>query len=73
MGISLREKIKQLPEEQQQQIAERSAELIAEEKKRQQLRQLLKIAQEQNGDFLQIALIDTLSSKGTESTIKNIY
>ncbi|NJL63270.1 MAG: hypothetical protein HC903_17405 [Methylacidiphilales bacterium] len=73
MGISLREKIKQLPEEQQQQIAERSAELIAEEKKRQQLRQLLKIAQEQNGDFLQIALIDTLSIKNTESTIKNIY
>ncbi len=51
MGISLREKIKQLPEEQQQQIKERSAELIAEENKRQQLRQLLKIAQEQNGDF----------------------
>jgi NADH:ubiquinone oxidoreductase subunit E len=73
MGISLREKIKQLPEEQQQQIAERSAELIAEEKKRQQLRQLLKIAQEQNGDFLQKALIDTLSTKSTESTIKNIY
>lgn len=36
MGISLRQKIKQLPLEQQQEIEERSKQLIAEEIKRQQ-------------------------------------
>lgn len=56
MGISFREKIKQLPIEQQQEIEERSKQLIAEETKRQQLRQLLKITQEQNGQFLQTGL-----------------
>jgi hypothetical protein len=52
MGISLREKIKQLPLHQQKKIEERSKQLIAEEKTRQQLRQLLKIIQELNGQFL---------------------
>lgn len=36
MGISFREKIKQLPIEQQKEIEERSKQLIAEEIKRQQ-------------------------------------
>ncbi len=36
MGTTLREKIKQLPLEQQKEIKERSAELIAEEMTRQQ-------------------------------------
>jgi hypothetical protein len=52
MGISLREKIKQLPLHQQKKIEERSEQLIAEEKTRQQLRQLLKIIQELNGQFI---------------------
>jgi|GEM_PF-7002032 hypothetical protein len=52
MGISLREKIKQLPLSQQKEIEERSKELIAEEKTRQQLRQLFKITSELNGQFL---------------------
>ncbi len=52
MGISLREKIKQLPLSQQKEIEERSQQLIAEEKTRQQLRQLFKITQELNGQFL---------------------
>lgn len=51
MGISLREKIKQLPPEQQKEISLRSQELIAEERTRQQLRQLFKITQELNGEF----------------------
>lgn len=52
MGISLREKIKQLPLSQQKEIEERSQQLIAEERTRQQLRQLFKITQELNGQFL---------------------
>jgi hypothetical protein len=52
MGISLREKISLLPLSQQKEIEERSIELIAEEKTRQQLRQLLKITQELNGQSL---------------------
>ncbi len=56
MGISLREKIKQLPLSQQQKIKERSQELIAEEKTRQQVRQLLKITQELNGKFIILGL-----------------
>jgi hypothetical protein len=56
MGISLREKIKQLPLSQQKEIEERSRELIAEEKTRQQLRQLFKITSELNGQFLQLGI-----------------
>jgi hypothetical protein len=52
MGISLREKIKQLPPEQQKEISLRSQELIAEERTRQQLRQLFKITQDLNGQFV---------------------
>lgn len=52
MGISLREKIKQLPIEQQKEISMRSEQLIAEEKTRSSLRQLFKITQELNGQFL---------------------
>ncbi|MBW4603087.1 MAG: hypothetical protein KME29_26895 [Calothrix sp. FI2-JRJ7] len=52
MGISLREKIQQLPLSQQKEISMRSEQLIAEEKTRHQLRQLFKITQELNGQFL---------------------
>jgi hypothetical protein len=52
MGISLREKISLLPLSQQKEISMRSQKLIAEEKTRQLLRQLLKITQELNGQFL---------------------
>jgi DNA polymerase/3'-5' exonuclease PolX len=56
MGISLREKISLLPLSQQKEIEERSAELIVEEKTRQQLRQLFKITQELNGQFLLLGI-----------------
>jgi hypothetical protein len=52
MGISLKEKIKQLPPLQQKEISVRSQELIAEERTRQQLRQLFKITQDLNGQFV---------------------
>ncbi|MDF5724850.1 MAG: hypothetical protein PUP91_31220 [Rhizonema sp. PD37] len=45
MGITLREKIKQMPWEHQEKIRKRSADLMAEEKVMQQLRQLFKITQ----------------------------
>jgi hypothetical protein len=46
MTISLRDKIKQLPIEQQKEIAERATVLIEEETKRQYIRELFRITQE---------------------------
>ncbi len=54
MGIPLREIIKQFSLEEQKEIEKRSAELLAEEMTRQQLRQARKLTQEQIADLLQI-------------------
>lgn len=51
MAIPLKDVIKELPEHQQKNIAIRTAELIEEERKRQQLRQLFVIAREKTGQF----------------------
>lgn len=56
MGITIREKIRHLPSEEQKEIERRSAELLAEEKIRRQLRQALKLTQEQLAKNLQIDL-----------------
>ncbi|MBW4602259.1 MAG: hypothetical protein KME29_22470 [Calothrix sp. FI2-JRJ7] len=52
MAIPLKDVIKELPEHQQKNIAIRTAELIEEEIKRQQLRQLFIITREQTGQIL---------------------
>lgn len=54
MTKTLREKLKKLPLERQKKIEARSAELIAEEMTRQELRQSLKLTQAQIAQRLQI-------------------
>lgn len=54
MGKTLKEKLEQLSPERRQKIAEESNVLIAEEMTRQQLRQALKLTQEQMAEILQV-------------------
>lgn len=54
MGKTLKEKLSQLSPERQQKITEESNLLISEEMTRQQLRQALKLTQEQMAELLQV-------------------
>lgn len=54
MTKTLKQKLSELPPERRRQIEQRSAELLAEEMTRQQLREALKLTQEQMAQILQI-------------------
>jgi transcriptional regulator with XRE-family HTH domain len=54
MGITLEEKLKQLPLEQQKKIKERTEELIAEEMRRSELRKAFKLTQKRLGQILKL-------------------